>query len=77
MNKDNETIAIARKIAKDRGLKLYLISPYVKFNSKLKVDKLFSLADTDTFLALFQEADYAVVSSEHIKAIGYREPVYP
>lgn len=65
VNKDNETIAIARKIAKDRGLKLYLISPYVKFNSKLKVDKLFSLADTDTFLALFQEADYAVVSSFH------------
>ncbi len=65
VNKDNETIAIARKIAKDRGLKLYLISPYVKFNSKLKVDKLFSLADTDTFLSLFQEADYAVVSSFH------------
>lgn len=65
VNRDKETIEIARKIAKERGLKLYLISPYVKFNSKLKVDKLFSLADTDTFLALFQEADYAVVSSFH------------
>ena len=65
VNKDKDTLEIARKIAKDRGLKVYLISPYVKFNSKLKVDKLFSLADTDTFLALFQEADFAVVSSFH------------
>lgn len=65
VNKDKETIEIARKIAKDRGLKLYLISPYIKFNSKLKVDRLFTLADTDTFLALFMEADYVVVSSFH------------
>lgn len=65
VNRDKETIEIARKIAKERGLKVYLISPYVKFNSKLNVDKLFSMADTDTFLALFSEADYAVVSSFH------------
>lgn len=65
VNRDKETIKIAKSIAKARGLKVYLVSPYVKFNSKLSVDKVFSLADTDTFLALFSEADYAVVSSFH------------
>ena len=65
VNRDNETIKIAKKIAQERGLKVYLISPYIKFKSKLNVDKVFSLADTDTFLSFFAEADYAVVSSFH------------
>lgn len=63
--REQAVIDIARKIAKERGLKIYMISPYIKFNSKIKVDRLFSLADTDAFLALFSQADYAVVSSFH------------
>lgn len=63
--RDLVVIEIAKKIAKERGLKVYMISPYIKFNSKIKVDKLFSLADIDTFLSLFSQADYAVVSSFH------------
>lgn len=63
--RDNDTIEIARKIASKRGLKIYLISPYVKFRSKLNVDRVFSLADTNTFLSLFLGADYAVVNSFH------------
>lgn len=65
VNRDDETIKIAKKIAQERGLKVYLVSPYIKFKSKLNVDQVFSLADTDTFLSLFAEADYAVVSSFH------------
>lgn len=65
VGRDLTVIEIAKKIAKERGLKVYMISPYIKFNSKIKVDKLFYLADTDTFLALFSQADYAVVSSFH------------
>lgn len=65
VNKDREVLNIARKIANERGLKIYVVSPYLKFNSRLKVDKVFSMADTDTFLALFHNADYAVVSSFH------------
>lgn len=65
VNRDKETLDVARKIAKERGLKVYVVSPYVKFKSKLNVDKVFSLASTETFLALFAQADYAVVSSFH------------
>jgi len=65
VNRDKETLDIARRIAAEKGLKIYLISPYVKFNSRLNVDRLFSMADTETFLTLFQNASYAVVSSFH------------
>lgn len=65
VGRDRETLEIARKIANEHSLKVYLISPYIKFNSRLKVDKLFSMADTEMFLTLFSQADYAVVSSFH------------
>ena len=63
--RDMETLAIARKLAMKKGLKVYVVSPYLKFRSKLNVDAVFSLADTDLFLSLFSQADYAVVSSFH------------
>lgn len=63
--RDNETLAIAKHIASQKDLKVYVVSPYLKFRSKLDVDKVFSLADTDLFLSLFSQADYAVVSSFH------------
>lgn len=64
-DKDADVLRIARKIAKERHLKIYYISPYIKFNRNIKVDKLFSMAGTDVFLSLFANADYTVVSSFH------------
>lgn len=65
VSKDLQTIEMARKIADERHLRLYLVSPYVKFKSRLNVDKVFAPADTEMFLSLFANADYAVVSSFH------------
>lgn len=65
VKRDKEVIEIARHIANKRNLKVYLVSPYVKFRSKINVDRVFSLAKTETFLSLFSQADFAVVSSFH------------
>lgn len=61
----DDILAVARKIAAERGLQVCLVTPYPKLSLRKKVDKLFAMADTDTFLKLFSEADYAVVSSFH------------
>lgn len=65
VTKDNVVLDVARKIAKERNLKIYMVSAYKKFNSRIKVDRVFSMASVNLFLALFANADYAVVSSFH------------
>lgn len=56
---------IARKIAKERNLSIYMVCPTLKFNSQLKIDKVYSLASVEMFLALVKNADYIVASSFH------------
>ena len=63
--RDSAVIAVARKIASERGLKVFWVGPTLKFKSQANVDRVFSLASVECFLSLFEQADYVVVSSFH------------
>lgn len=63
--RDSTVIAIARKIASERGLKVFWIYPTLKLKSQANVDRIFSFASVECFLSLFEQADYVVVSSFH------------
>lgn len=56
---------VARKIADEKGFKIYMISSYYRRKKKYKVDKMFSFASIYDFLSLMSQADFVVVSSFH------------
>lgn len=52
-------------IAKEKGLKIYVVCPSLKFKKDLGADKVFNFSTIDDFLYLFANADFVVVSSFH------------
>ena len=66
LEKNEEVYQIALKIAAERGLKVYLVCPTLKFKKSFpKIDRLFSLATVELFISLFSQADFVVCSSFH------------
>lgn len=55
----------AQAIAKEKGLKIYVVCPSLKFKKDLGADKVFNFSTVDDFLYLFANADFVVVSSFH------------
>ncbi len=55
----------AQIIAKERGLKIYVVSPSFKFKKDFNADRVFNFASVELFLTLFYNADFIVASSFH------------
>lgn len=66
VGKDDIVQKIAKKIAKEKGLKTYLVSATPKNRRSVRsVDRAFTFASVDMFLSLMANADYVVCSSFH------------
>lgn len=55
----------ARNIAKENGLKTYLICPSFKFKRRCRVDRIINFSTVEDFLAIMGNADYIVACSFH------------
>lgn len=55
---------VASRVAAERGLKVYFVTPRW-FSSSVRCDRKFNFSTPLEFLALFLNADFAVVSSFH------------
>lgn len=66
LEKNNTVYDVANKIAKEKNLKIYVVSPTIKLKKDIPMaDRIFSLAKVDTFISLMANADYVVCSSFH------------
>lgn len=65
IEKNNDIYNIAKRIADERGLKIYLVSATLSLDRHHNFDKVFRLASCETFIRLFANAEYVVCSSFH------------
>lgn len=64
-DRTNTILKIAKEIAEYKQLKTYWVCPTIKFRKKLGVDRVYCLANVETFLNLVANADFMIVSSFH------------
>lgn len=65
VEKNKDIYNIAKRIAEEHGLKIYLVSPTLSLDRHNNFDKVYRLASCETFLRLFANAEYVVCSSFH------------